>query len=63
MLTKIVIFLGAGLTVWGLISLLDAYTGENAGAKASGVKLVVAGVATALIGIFLVPKLTDLFVI
>ena len=53
--------LGAGLGIWGAIYLLEGYGNDNPGAKAQGMKQLMAGGGGALIGITLVPLLSGLF--
>lgn len=59
-LKVVVILIGAGVAVWGVINLLEGYSNDNPGAKSQGMKQLMAGLGVALIGIILVPKLTDL---
>ena len=60
-LQTLVIALGAGLGIWGGVSLLEGYGSDNPGAKSQGVKQFVAGGGMALIGLTLVPLLKGLF--
>jgi hypothetical protein len=60
-LQTLVIALGAGLAVWGVINLLEGYGNDNPGAKSQGMKQLMAGGGVALIGIVLVPLLSNLF--
>jgi hypothetical protein len=60
-LETLVIALGAGLAVWGVINLLEGYGNDNPGAKSQGIKQLMAGGGVALIGMVLVPLLSDLF--
>ncbi len=39
----LVIALGAGLSVWGVINLLEGYGNDNPGAKSQGIKQLMAG--------------------
>ena len=57
----LVIALGAGLSVWGVINLLEGYGNDNPGAKSQGVKQLMAGGGVVLIGINLIPLLAGLF--
>jgi hypothetical protein len=57
----LVVALGAGLGVWGIINLLEGYGNDNPGAKSQGMKQLMAGAGTALVGIMLVPLLSGLF--
>ena len=58
MLQSLVVAIGAILSIWGGINLLEGYGGDNPGAKSQGAKQF-AGVA--LIGTTLIPLLTGLF--
>ena len=60
-LQTLVIALGAGLSIWGGINLMEGYGGDNAVAKSQGMKQLMAGGGIALIGITLVPLLSGLF--
>jgi hypothetical protein len=53
--------LGAGLSVWGVINLLEGYGNDNPGAKSQGIKQLMAGGGVVLIGIKLIPLLSGLF--
>ena len=57
----LVIALGAGLSVWGVINLLEGYGNDNPGAKSQGMKQLMAGGGVVLIGIKLIPLLAGLF--
>jgi hypothetical protein len=57
----LVIALGAGLSVWGVINLLEGYGNDNPGAKSQGIKQLMAGGGAVLIGIKLIPLLAGLF--
>ncbi len=60
-LQTLVIAVGAGLAVWGAVNLMEGYGGDNPAAKSQGMKQLMAGAGVALIGILLVPSLSDLF--
>jgi len=60
-LQTLVIALGAGLSIWGGINLMEGYGGDNPRAKSQGMKQLMAGGGIALIGITLVPLLSGLF--
>ncbi len=60
-LKVLVIALGAGLAVWGAINLIEGYGNDNPGAKLQGIKQLMADGGVALIGITLVPLLSNLF--
>ena len=61
LLKILVIALGAGLSVWGVINLLEGYGNDNPGAKSQGIKQLMAGGGVVLIGIQLSPLLAGLF--
>ena len=60
-LQTLVIALGAGLGIWGVITLLEGYGNDNPGAKSQGMMQLMAGGGVALIGGVLVPLLKGLF--
>ena len=60
-LKTLVIALGAGLSVWGGVNLLEGYGNDNPGAKSQGIKQLMAGGGVVLIGTTLVPLLSGLF--
>ena len=60
-LQTLVIALGAGLGVWGIVNLLEGYGNDNPGAKSQGMKQLMSGAGVALVGIVLIPLLSDLF--
>ena len=60
-LKVLVIALGAGLSVWGVVNLLEGYGNDNPGAKSQGIKQLMAGGGVVLIGIQLIPLLAGLF--
>ena len=60
-LSVLVVALGAGLAVWGVINLLEGYGNDNPGAKSQGMKQLMAGGGVVLIGLNLVPMLSNLF--
>lgn len=60
-LSLIVMALGAGVGVWGIITLLEGYGNDNAGAKSQGIKQLMAGGGIVLLGWKLVPLLANLF--
>jgi hypothetical protein len=59
-LQTLVIALGAGLAVWGGINLMEGYGQDNPGAKSQGIKQLIAGGGIILIGVLLVPLLSNL---
>ena len=60
-LKTLVVALGAGLTVWGGVNLLEGYGADNPGAKSQGIKQLMAGGGVVLLGIKLIPLLSGLF--
>ena len=40
-LQTLVIALGAGLSIWGCINLMEGYGGDNPGAKSQGMKQLI----------------------
>ncbi|MBO0468563.1 Maff2 family protein [Enterococcus plantarum] len=60
-LKVLVIAIGAGLSVWGIINLLEGYGNDNPGAKSQGIKQLMAGGGIVLIGVKLIPMLSGLF--
>ena len=57
----LVIALGAGLGAWGIVNLLEGYGADNPAAKSQGIKQLMAGGGVVLIGINLIPLLSNLF--
>ncbi len=51
--------IGAGLGAWGGINLLEGYGSDNPGAKSQGIKQLMAGGGIVLIGIKLIPLLSN----
>ena len=62
-LQTLVIALGAGLGVWGVITLLEGYGNDNPGAKSQGMKQLMAGAGVSIVGMVLVPLLSGLFTV
>ena len=60
-LKVLVVALGAGLSVWGVVNLLEGYGNDNPGAKSQGIKQLMAGGGVVLIGVKLIPLLAGLF--
>lgn len=60
-LKTLVIALGAGMGAWGVVNLLEGYGSDNPGAKSQGMKQLMAGGGVVLIGMELIPLLSDLF--
>ena len=60
-LQTLVVALGAGLGVWGIVNLLEGYGSDNPGAKAQGMKQLMAGGGIVVLGTTLIPLLSSLF--
>lgn len=60
-LQTLVVAIGAGLSVWGGINLLEGYGNDNPGSRSQGIKQIMAGGGVVLIGTQLVPMLGNLF--
>ena len=60
-LQTLVIALGAGLSVWGVVNLLEGYGSDNPGAKSQGMKQLMAGGGIIVLGTTLIPLLSSLF--
>lgn len=60
-LQTMVVAIGAGLSVWGGINLLEGYGNDNPGSRSQGVKQMMAGGGVILIGVQLIPLLGNLF--
>ena len=60
-LQTLVVALGAGLGVWGVVNLLEGYGSDNPGAKSQGIKQLMAGGGSILLGTTLIPTLSTLF--
>jgi len=61
LLQTLVVALGAGLSAWGIINLLEGYGNDNPGAKSQGIKQLMAGGGIVLIGTTLIPLLSGIF--
>ncbi|MCD8208112.1 MAG: Maff2 family protein [Bacteroidales bacterium] len=57
----LIILIGAGLALWGIVNLLEGYGNDNPGAKSQGMKQLMSGAGIILIGVLLIPALSDLF--
>ena len=60
-LQTLVIALGAGLSIWGGINLMEGYGNDNPGAKSQGIKQLMSGGGVIVIGTTLIPLLGGLF--
>lgn len=55
----LVMAVGAGLGAWGVINLMEGYGNDNPGAKPQGIKQLMAGGGIVLIGLKLIPLLSN----
>ena len=60
-LQTVVTAIGGGLSVWGVINLLEGYGNDNPGAKSQGIKQLMAGGGVILIATQVIPLLSTLF--
>ena len=60
-LKSVICLIGGGVSLWGVVNLLEGYGNDNPGAKSQGMKQLMAGGGVALIGTTLVPLLSGLF--
>ncbi len=58
-LKTLVTAVGAGLGAWGIINLMEGYGNDNPGAKSQGIKQLMAGGGIVLIGLKLIPLLSN----
>ena len=59
-LQSLVSLIGAGLAIWGVVNLIEGYSGDNAAAKSQGIKQLMAGLTLILVGLFVVPILGNM---
>lgn len=55
----LVMAVGAGLGSWGVINLMEGYGNDNPRAKSQGIKQLMAGGGIVLIGLKLIPLLSN----
>ena len=60
-LKLVITAMGAGVSVWGIINLLEAHGSENAGNKSQGIKQLMAGGGIVIIAQTVIPQLSNLF--
>ena len=60
-LQTLVVALGAGLGIWGVITLLEGYGQDNPASTSQGMKQLMAGGGIIVLGTVLIPQLTSLF--
>ena len=59
-LKALIILIGAGLGVWGVVSLIEGYGGDNPAAKSQGMKQLMAGIGLIILAVALVPELESM---
>ena len=55
----LVMAVGTSLGAWGVINLMEGYGNDNPGAKSQGIKQLMAGGGIVLIGLKLIPLLSN----
>ena len=55
----LVMAVGGGFGAWGVINLMEGYGNDNPGAKSQGIKQLMAGGGIVLIGLKLIPLLSN----
>ena len=60
-LKVLVMAIGCGLGAWGIVNLLEGYRADNPASKSQGMKPLMAGGGTVLLGLNLIPLLANLF--
>ena len=56
-ITTVICLIGGGVSLWGVVNLLEGYGNDNPGAKSQGMKQLMAGLGLILLAIILVPVL------
>ena len=56
-LKSVICLIGGGVSLWGIVNLLEGYGNDNPGAKSQGMKQLMAGLGLILLAIILVPVL------
>ena len=56
-LKSVICLIGGGVSLWGVVNLLEGYGNDNPGAKTQGMKQLMAGLGLILLAIILVPVL------
>ena len=55
----LVMAVGAGLGAWGVFNIMEVFGNDNPGAKSQGIKQLMAGGGIVLIGMKLIPLLSN----
>lgn len=56
-LKSVICLIGGGVSLWGVVNLLEGYGNDNPGAKSQGMKQLMSGLGLILLAIILVPVL------
>jgi hypothetical protein len=56
-LKSVICLIGGGVSLWGVVNLLEGYGNDNPGAKSQGMKQLMAGLGLILLAVILVPVL------
>ena len=59
-LKSVICLIGGGVSLWGIVNLLEGYGNDNPGAKSQGMKQLMAGLGLILLAIILVPVLQNM---
>lgn len=59
-LKSVICLIGGGVSLWGIVNLLEGYGNDNPGAKSQGMKQLMAGLGLILLAIVLVPVLQSM---
>ena len=59
-LKSVICLIGGGVSLWGIVNLLEGYGNDNPGAKSQGMKQLMAGLGLILLAIILVPVLESM---
>ena len=59
-LKSVICLIGGGVSLWGVVNLLEGYGNDNAGAKSQGMKQLMAGLGLILLAVILVPVLQNM---
>jgi hypothetical protein len=59
-LKSVICLIGGGVSLWGIVNLLEGYGNDNPGAKSQGMKQLMAGLGLILLAVILVPVLQSM---
>ena len=60
-LQSVICLIGGGVSLWGVVNLLEGYGNDNPGAKSQGIKQLMAGGGIVIIAQTVIPQLSSLF--